>query len=877
MLNLSNEYHISKGALFQRLILIIGLCLFLVISSPAGNLLKVRKFLEKAQYDKAEKVVRKALDKNPEDIEGNFYLSILFLEASYNLYNIDSALIFINKADTNFSSANEEALKDLSKSLINKELLKAQRDSIDEAGYRRAMDAMNVESMEYFTKTFDGATQAEKVLQVRDSLVYDKAKITNTWQTYEAYFQTYPASVYADEAKKKYQSLIFQSYTSDGGVNGYILFLEDHPTTPFRKQAESVIFDLLTPGNDWNGLKNFLQRYPDSYLAKRAGDIMYHQSKNRDTDDLKWVLASHPLSDSLVRVNQLEEAVILPFFAQGKFGFMDMAGNLVLPLVYSGVDENYICETSSEIWLSVLLDNIPQIINRAGEAVLAGQNDFIPINSTAYLVGKDRRFIYHASGHLLSDISVQDAKAISNSWIAFRQDYNWGILDARGDVILDPKYEAIEQFGSLIVVELNGKLGFIKPNSKESLAKVALLYDDYEFISDSLLLVYDGENEGLFDLNLEILVPLDTHEIQIASGLITVKDSNGYQLLNVHNQSFGPFRDIILGDTWTGLKSDSIWSLCSSYDFDSTFQGGIDSLCFFGSHFIFALRGKESWIILDDGKKFNLEPKENVELVAKNGRSINSNYLQITSSKNKGVLDSNGNKIFETEGELSLLADSVFGIKKNGKMGLLSTDGSTLVPVKYDVVDEAEHLVFLLQSGKIGAFDLTNYKLIPAEYNERIERFGSEKYLVREADGYALIDSSNERLLPGLYDDITYWNDSTLWVKKGASWSLIQYDGRELISNVVSVRSWLQVKDEAIVIIFGEGGHGLVSDRRGMILPMQYNDILNVGTNDAPIFFAEQHLETAGLFIVTYFNFDGVAFKSQAYRPDEYDRIYCDQ
>lgn len=874
---MTSEYNFLKSDVSKKLILVIGLSLPLFISVFAGNLLKVRKLLEKAQYEKAEKVVRKALDKNPTDIEGNFYLSILFLEESYNLYNIDSALIFINKAEANFSKANEEELAQQAKALITQEMLGAQHAQVDKAGYLRAMEAMSVQAMENFMETFDGAAQTDKVIKVRDSLVYDQTKRSNTWQAYEIYFQTYPTSVYADEAKKKYQSLIFESYTSDGSVDGYMRFLEDHPNTPFRKQAESVIFDLLTPANDWKGLKKFLERYPNSHLAKRAGDILYHQAKNRDLEYLKWILAEHPLSDSLVSINKLEGVIILPFFVQEKFGFMDKTGNLILPLAYSSVDENYICESISEIWLSVVKDDSPQIINRAGEVILSGQNDFTPINKTTYLVGKERRFIYHASGYLLTDISVEEAEQIADSWIAYKKDYSWGILDARGDVILDPKYESVQQFGSLIVVELDGKFGFIKPNSKESIAKLALLYDDYELISDSLILAYDGDKEGLFDFNLDNIVPVDTHEIQIGNRLIKIKESNGYRLQDEYDQTYGPYSDIKVGDTWTGLKSDSTWRLCPSFNYDSTFLMNIDSLLFLGSSFVYTTRGKESWITLNDGEKFSLDPKPKVELVPTNGRSVKSSFLVITAGKKKGVYSSVGQRLFEVEGEISLLADSVFRIKKNGKMGLMSTDGSTLAAVKYDVLDEADHLVFLLKSGKIGAFDLTNDKLIPAEYNERIERFGSEKYLVRKTDGYTVIDANNKALLPGLYGDITYWSDSTLWVKKGSLWSLIGYDGSELISKVVSVRSWLQVGDESFVIIFGEGGHGLVSDQRGMILPMQYNDILNVGTKESPIFFAEQHLETAGLFIVTYFNFNGVAFKSQAYRPDEYDRIYCDQ
>ncbi|HBS28308.1 MAG TPA: hypothetical protein DEB06_02400, partial [Phycisphaerales bacterium] len=78
-----------------------------------------------------------------------------------------------------------------------------------------------------------------------------------------------------------------------------------------------------------------------------------------------------------------------------------------------------------------------------------------------------------------------------------------------------------------------------------------------------------------------------------------------------------------------------------------------------------------------------------------------------------------------------------------------------------------------------------------------------------------------------------------------------------------------------IVRIHKENHYGILSSTRGMIIAPTYNEIINLGTEDIPFYFAEKHVEEADIFVVLYFNKDGTQVKREIYEADEYERIYC--
>ena len=68
-----------------------------------------------------------------------------------------------------------------------------------------------------------------------------------------------------------------------------------------------------------------------------------------------------------------------------------------------------------------------------------------------------------------------------------------------------------------------------------------------------------------------------------------------------------------------------------------------------------------------------------------------------------------------------------------------------------------------------------------------------------------------------------------------------------------------------------------MSNVKGEILPSLYTDILNLGTSDEPFYFTEKFIEEAKIYIVNYFNKDGVLVRKLALKEQDYEKVFCDQ
>jgi hypothetical protein len=68
---------------------------------------------------------------------------------------------------------------------------------------------------------------------------------------------------------------------------------------------------------------------------------------------------------------------------------------------------------------------------------------------------------------------------------------------------------------------------------------------------------------------------------------------------------------------------------------------------------------------------------------------------------------------------------------------------------------------------------------------------------------------------------------------------------------------------------------GVMSTRRGIVIPLNFSDIINVGSPETPMYFTEKHVHEASLFVVIYYDDQGRFLRKEVYEQDDYDKIYC--
>lgn len=843
------------------------------LSGEAGQLKKIRKALEKEDFEKAEKRIIKALEKDSMHPGVDYFLSVLLVTDQYGEYDIDSSWFWINKAISDLKVADVKKLKELQKADLQEEDFANQRALVGRLAFYQAYNRMNLPDFLHYLEHYKETEHYERATAIRDSLAFDLAKDENTWQVYEHYFTTYPDARFVPEARERYQTLIFKDYTQDDRLESYIQFLEDHPNTPFRKPAEEIIFKRTVLKHRTSDYMGFLKRYPETHLRKQIGDILYYKVTSSNLGGLEEVLNVHTDPDSLHRLYMLEQEVLFPIFEGGVYGFLSLENRTVLKPQFQQIAKDLLCGNISSEWL--LADQ--QIINRAGDTVLTDVEAFTELGDGITLVYNQGTWLYHKSGYRISDLVVSDAKTLGSGLIAFQSDQRlWGILTITGHQVLPARYYSIGQQGDFIILEQEHQLYDVTSLSQlkdEALQTQGFSFDDYEVIGDTLFQGFQGDRECLLNTELEYLIPLGNHSIYLTRSSAYVKDESGYQLYDKRNAELKDqkFRHLDANDGWIALQAGDKWLMISNKTTRSVAIRELDSVRLLSSNAALIRQGDTLQVVFQSGSRVLPGQEDAIQFLSNQDES----YLLLSSKGSSRLYDDTGTLLFASKHEdLALLGDSTFRYRKNGKMGVLNQKGEVLVDARYDLADGNNGLVFLLNDGKIGCYDINKKILIPAEYQARIGSFHGH-YKVQRNGKTGLVNERNELTVPMEYDELRQWNDTSLWARDTHGWKLITYDHSMVLEEVRSLN--LVNARETFATILTDEGYGLLSNVQGEFLAPEYNDILNVGSEERPLFFAEQHLKAAAFIVVTYTNADGVRIRSQAYRPEEYEKIYCDQ
>ena len=858
---------------FLGFILII---LGIVVSVYAGILNRIQKAYIDRDFEKLEKLILKSIEKDTLNPGARYYYSVLFLDTTFNRFSIDSSSFFIEQSLEDYNQSGAEIYDDLADVGLTIDQLTRQRGLVAARAFHRADTTNQISGWKDFMERFSYSELLDQAIYNRDSLAYEDASEEHTWEAYKAYFETYPNSSFVSRAKEHYQVLLFKDFTKDDKTESYIAFLKKHPDTPFRNQTEEIIFERTTVFNKRSSYLQFVKNYPKSHLVKKAADIAYFLTGDKSSTDQE-VFRLHPNADSLQTLHELGKPLLIPVLTEGKFGFMDAQGRQIISPYYSNVSTNYLCGDVLDNWLEVTTSSIPEIISRHGRVLLSGVLNYRAISPSLKIATTEESNLYHASGYKVLDQSVDDAVELPNGWISFKHRYNWGICTPSGKVILEPVVDQIDIVGPFVVLEKDDLLAITTVEKLGNGTQTLQFdYDDYELIQDTLMQVFYEEKEGVLDSKLDYLVPLEEQEVYISGSFWYLDRKEFFQMVKEDEAEIvdQEFESIEVNEGWLALKKED-WILLSRLPGGVMPMKGLDSVKLLNEFATFIQKGDTIDLLFQHKERVPLTPNNELSVFTRPGSE--TSYLSIQDGNEYKLIDQYANLLFLGDfDDLILMTDSLFKFKYRGKSGVKRTDGSNLISPEYDVIDEENELLFLLKEGKIGCYDLNNHVLIPAEYSARIKRVGPNYQVVKNGKN-GLVNPVNKKVVSFDYDEMINWNDTTLWVRQGMDWSLINLDEEVLVSEVQNVKLWIKVDEEQLAIVSGEDGYGLYGNIRGEILPIEYNEIINVGTLDNPVFFAEQHLKAAELFVVTYFNKEGESIKSIPYRPQEYDLIYCDE
>lgn len=891
LLNFTN-YHAGTMTKFStevRLLFCALLCLGLASTANADRSKKALKSLEEGSYSEALEDLEKSVEKDSINTSAYYVYALLYSTSEFSEYDVDTAHHFVLRSLKDHERSDEKQLKELEKlerGLNDIALLKVKIDSL---GFEEALSAHTIERYEHFMELYPSANQFETAVNKRNALVYANVTQVHTWQAYQQFFEDYPDALEVSDARALYEQLLFEEKTTGNTLAAFTQFLKEFPSTPYRKKAELRILQIMAADNSATGLTSFLEVFPQSDWNRQAVNRLYQL--NKSSANASFLKYFDPYEDSLARSSRLDGIPLLTIYEDKAYGFINYAGQEVYPPKYQTVYEDYLCGEIRSDYLLVSDEGLPKIINRTGTTIYEGSYETVEDLGVGFLLvsTENELLVVHKSGEIILKGNYDEIEFPNHQFFVIYQNNKAGLASVFGEVLVQPTYDDIYTEGSFWVIEQDRRFAVA---AVDQLAQIAdrkpftpeFKYDDVELLRDQYLFVAMDDFEAILDTDFSEIVPWRNHQISPMPSGWLLKQPFGYRILQDadEEENLQLYEDVRYNSAWIAIKQDEKWSV-----FPKTLGGepntNLDTINLVGESSVFLGSAGGNSLIFSNGSAINLESDQIVNVISarEQDQSAAKEYFLVKNRTACVVYNAEGKKLFlERIDNVSYLAPGFFEIAWKGKKGIIKENGLVVQKAEHDAIGlVGDKVALILDGGKFGYYHLDSRKTISPRYSQRLEAYNTNYLIAAQGNKMGIINGRDGDEVTGFwYEDVSYWTDSTALVKQEDQYQVINIEsGEAVMSGIRKVSQLLKTPDEIVLSVLSKDGFGIMSNKHGEILPPLYNDIVNLGTVDNPVYFAEQHLPRAEFYVVTYSDRYGKVIRSQAFRTVEYDKIYCEE
>ena len=827
--------------------------------------------IEKQKWDKAYSQLRRALGKDSLHAAASFVMSKYFFAPQNPDFQIDSAHRYRVQAWRDFMPSPARLREKMKRIPLDSMILVRLGEQIDSAAFARARGADTEESYRNFLVLFTNAAQQKEAERLRNAAAYRDTERQNTYMAFASFLSKYPDAEQAVTARERYESLLFRSKTADKRLSSYEVFLKEYPNSPFRHETERNIFEISTASGSVAAYESFLDLYPDSYLTGRARNMYYHLLPDDERE-----AATLFTSDSLDRVQQLEAGYLVPFLKDGRFGFMNPAGEEIIHADAGEINDDYVCGDITE---DVLV--VPgKLLSRDGSVIYRGSLEALDDLGQGFLrVESDSCVsVIHKTGFVVGDGCLEDVRLLANHLLALKKGGRWSVWTFTGRMLQPYSWDDVSSLRDVVVLRGGEKVRLATVEQLAALAngdtlKIRDVYDEVKLWPGDRIWVRAGSYEGVLDQQLATFVNFDKHTLTPAFFGALGTAAGGFATFARAGEASPFFRQVQVHEPWVSVKTTDHWRLFDVVNrayigpsYDSIAQAG---------PFAVGMNTDSVRVYFKEGVTAQLAQPVRFEFVPGQDSSV---FLVVEQGGKRNLYDYRGRKLFAVPyDKVQYAGQGFFIVSRREKKGLVDEDGKTVLPIEYDAVGTAgKGTVSLLRSMKFGLYDYEKRKLVRPGYSKNIIPYTSAVLTAFKGGGYGFIGWDDKPLSAFEFSEIQYWNDTTALVKKGALWALYSIPNKRAeVDDIKSVTSIRDTPDDRVVIIRQGNDYGVIGSRAGVIIPMTFSDLVNVGSAEVPLYFTEKHVEEASLFVVIYYDHAGKMLRREVYEQDDYERIYC--
>lgn len=336
-------------------------------------------------------------------------------------------------------------------------------------------------------------------------------------------------------------------------------------------------------------------------------------------------------------------------------------------------------------------------------------------------------------------------------------DKKWGLINADGQIIVEPLYDAIGEFKEFgyAIMQRNGKVGMLQSDGSEL---VEPAYDDLKVLDSTLVAVKQLNDWKVINTQGQVVLREEYERIRVwpggylaymQKGLWGMVDYNGQTICR---PQFEGLRFLEQGFFQTQLN-DRVGLMTPK---GATILEPIAEKVSIYNSQLFFFQNEGEWgavnasgrLIIPQryqryqevaGRFLQLEQAEGRDLYSLASEKIISEatydafypfseqYLLCKKNRRLGLLDNDGNIVLEAHfEEIQAFSEGQFRTRAENRWGIVSSDGSVVVPFDYDFIAPMNGNNSLVKSeNKFGVISRSGDLVVPANY-DRIELDGEQ-------------------------------------------------------------------------------------------------------------------------------------------------------
>ncbi len=856
----------------------------------AQNVNALIKKLEKKQFKEVKEKLDKYISKGKkEPVIFYFYSKYFFDNNNQKNRSLDSAYANIEVAFKELQLLDSNEREKYQKAEIGEKAFEDLKSKILSEAFLKAKEESTEPSLNHFITFYNSDSSLHKrAIQMRDSISYHLSQLENSYQSYLTFLSKYPDAAQAKNAKYLYEKLLYEAKTKSSEIDDLVSFINSYPESPYRVDAEKRLYYKFTFDNQKETFEQFAEKFPDNSMSLKAWLWLWFLTKEKDSFFSKY--PKMPNREIFVNRLSTDTLIFLPIVKNNLFGFIDLEGNTRIKPSIQNIPATQKCKPINEEYIIAETEGGLSIFTKKGEKISASEFDRIKDFSEAtFCTKKGNKFgLFHKGGFELIPPKYDSLLFLYQGVVAAKSNRKWRLITMRDSVIVDSSCTSIKPIKKdLWILErdslktfLDKRVFSITQNAENSFD---FLYEELSLSHENFFQVLRKNKWGVISRNSREIIPIDYSYIEESSyGWIVEKDSVYYAYDLKGNLVLPePLENVLVGDNHYAIKKESKWGLVDLKG-ETILPVKCEELNFLGkSHILIKEKNKYHIISLQNPEKLvSIHNFWQVAYSKTSNREDPATFIITRSKRNKkGLMDLSGKKLLHDHyDDLQLVQDSLCIFKKHNKKGVLKVTGEVLLHAKYDGISETSgQSLSLYLKNKFGLFNTQTKKTIPAYYAFVPKKYGKRDSLfIAKKQKFGIIDSSDEELIPFVYDEIKYWNDTIALVQKANKWQFLLLNQKQLLPDTFDHYELLfKNNDEVAIKTFNASGYGLISSRFGRIIPEEYNEILNISNTNIPIYLVQKTDRLTHSHLILYVSNKGKVIYKQFLSDEEFQKFSC--